>query len=358
MNRIWGKVYSTTLLFLFLGAEFALAFFAWKNLGDLIGVGVACVFALLFAPTVHELGHCAFASANGFQIKYVKFFCFRVCHDGKHYRFSFANPFAMDETQVLPRFSGNMKKRASRYAVGGLVFGGALFFLLLLAAVLVWVVAKPSFFLLGLLPYAGYMFLLNLPPFEYPSGKTDTLVLRGIRREEPAEKTMVYAMEIQGKLSEGKSFAEIEEEYYFNLPQLAEDEPTYAMILFLRYRYYLENGNMQKAADCLDRLASASPYLSEGAQKELAAELTYMHSLNANKEAADECGALCQEFLKAETATARRTLAAYSLAFGEKEKTQALLAQGRSFLENEEIAGVRRFEEVLLSRLEEKLNKE
>lgn len=66
-------------------------------------------------------------------------------------------------------------------------------------------------------------------------------------------------MEIHGKLAEGKSFSEIDEKFYFDLPQLPEDEPMYAIILDLRYRYYLERGETERAADCLNRLASAQP---------------------------------------------------------------------------------------------------
>ncbi|MFQ7079555.1 MAG: hypothetical protein ACLRSW_17405 [Christensenellaceae bacterium] len=80
--------------------------------------------------------------------------------------------------------------------------------------------------------------------------------------EAPAGKCLISAMEIHGKLAEGKSFSEIDEKFYFDLPQLPEDEPMYAIILDLRYRYYLERGK-GRAADCLNRLASASPILEK-----------------------------------------------------------------------------------------------
>ena len=65
-----------------------------------------------------------------------------------------------------------------------------------------------------------YIFFLNIAPLEYASGKTDALVYRGIQRGEAAEKVMLSAMEIQGQLYEGKTFSQIDESLYFDLPQL------------------------------------------------------------------------------------------------------------------------------------------
>ena len=99
---------------------------------------------------------------------------------------------------------------------------------------------KNELSLWGMVPYAAYLFLLNLPPVEYASGKTDTLVYLGLKKGYDGEKNMLSAMEIQGQLYEGKSFAEIDETLYFDNPQLCEDEPLFAVMLDLKYRYFLE----------------------------------------------------------------------------------------------------------------------
>ena len=96
----------------------------------------------------------------------------------------------------------------------------------------------PNYILWGILPYTGYLFLLNVLPLEYPNGKTDIGVYVGIKKGEAAEKNMLSAMEIQGQLAEGKSFSEIDEMLYMDVPQLCEDEPMFAVMLDLRYRYY------------------------------------------------------------------------------------------------------------------------
>lgn len=78
-----------------------------------------------------------------------------------------------------------------------------------------------------------------------------------------------------------------------DFPQLAEDEPMYAVMLDLRYRYHIEKGETERAADSLNRLASASSYLSEEEFSQTAAELVYMHSLVGDKARAEESGKTC-----------------------------------------------------------------
>jgi hypothetical protein len=207
--------------------------------------------------------------------------------------------------------------------------------------------------MLGMLPYAAYLFFLNLPPFEYASGKTDGYIYKGIKKGFDAEQCMISVMEIQGQLCEGKSFAEINEKYYFDLPQLCEDEPLYAVVLDLRYRYYLEKGELEKAADCLNRLALNEEYLSFHELEKIAAELVYMHALNGDLKSAEINYTASKNFLKEETVTAKRIVATYAKACGKEEAVQILLEQAQALLEKEKIVGVRKFEEILLLRLSE-----
>jgi hypothetical protein len=176
-------------------------------------------------------------------------------------------------------------------------------------------------------------------------------VYLGIKKGEDAETVMLSAMEIQGQLYAGKSFAQIDEDLYFKLPQLCEDEPLYALLLDLRYRYYLEKEDLQNAADSLNRLVQAQTYLTEIEVQKIAAELTYMHALNGDLERAEESGKLCRAYLQEETPAAKRILAAYSAAFGKNEAVEPLIQQAKSSLEKERIAGVKRFEEILISRI-------
>ncbi len=315
-----------------------------------------CLLGLLLgftlSPILHELGHVCLAQAVNMDYVYVKFFCFKIYVKEGGKRLGFVSPFAPDQTQVLPKSGGNMQKRAALYTLGGLIFGGAFLAIVLAAAILCTALGATNFLLWGITPYAAYLFFLNLPPLAYASGKTDTLVWQGIKKGYDEEKTMISAMEIQGQLYEGKSFAEIDGVLYFDLPQLCEDEPLYAVMLDLRYRYFLEKEEYEKAADCLNRLANAQMYLSDEEVEKVAAELTYMHALCGDLESAEETGKLCKEYLRSKEVGAKRVLVAYSKAAGKTEAIAPLISQARGCLQKERIEGLRKFEQILLSRIE------
>jgi hypothetical protein len=126
----------------------------------------------------------------------------------------------------------------------------------------------------------------------------------------------------------------------------------FAVMLDLKYRYYLEKGDMEKAAACLNRLASVLDYMPLAQAEKVAAELVYMASLRGEMEIAEENAKACQGFLKGKSLTAKRILAAWSKASGQTDFVDALLAQAQERLDSEQILGVRKFEEILLSRME------
>ncbi len=329
-------------------AGFLLVFFlAWKEgVPQTVAALIGCVAGFIIAPILHEIGHFVFGKGAGMELVYGKAFCFQITIKNGKKRLSLASPFAAEQTQMIPKYAGNVKERAKRYVLGGLLLSGLFFLLDLLLAILF-----KNFVAWGILPYLGYLFFLNVLPLEYPSGKTDVMVYRGILKGADVEKCMLAAMEIQGELYAGKSFGEIEKSSYFDLPQLREDEPLFALLAHLRYRYYLEVGEADNAADCLNRLARSQAYLSEEEVQALAAELTYMHSVRGDLSLAEESGKLCKEYLSDETPSAKRILAAFAAASGNVEGAEILVKQAQGLLAKERIAGVRRFEEKLLARI-------
>lgn len=352
MGRRFSTVYAILNTVLLIASYVILAYLAWsKGIENLGFVLIGLVFGFVFAPLFHELGHVCFAQISGMEYVYFKAFCFRFVRKNGKLKFSFASPFAADETQVIPKCGGNMKKRAATYSIGGLAIEGAAALIIILSAGICLSVGKINFELLAMIPYFVYLFFLNALPVEYASGKTDAAIYIGIKKGFPAEKNMLAAMEIQGRLYEGKSFAEIPLEYYFEQPQLSEDEPLFAVMLDLRYRYWLDIGDFEKASDCLNRLAQAEPYLTAVEVEKILAELTYMHCINNDEERASKCKDLCEEYLKEENVTAKRVLAAYACLRNEKEACTAFIADGYKCLEIERIAGVANFEKTLLSRI-------
>ena len=353
MKRKSSTIYAIICTLLLVSGFVAVFFLAWnREMSDVVKCLVGFILGFILTPVMHEVGHVSFAKAAGLDCVYVKCFCLRFyCRNGRK-KVGLASPFAPDETQVMPKLGGDMRRRASAYAIGGLVFSFIMIFVTVICAVLVQILDKPNYLLWGLLPFMSYSFLLNVAPAEYPGGKTDVAVYVGLKNGYDAEKNMLAAMEIQGQLSEGKSFAEIEERLYFDQPQLCEDEPLFAVMLDLRYRYYLEKEDMDNAAACLNRLVSILDYMPLAEAEKIAAELVYMASLRGEMEIAEENSKLCQAYLTGNTATAKRILAAWSKANGKMDFVEALLVQADECLKNEEVAGVKKFEQILLSRME------
>ncbi len=352
MRRKLPTIYAILLILLWVGGSLLVFSLAWqmgvrKMMGSILGF----VLGFGLSPIVHELGHLFFGWRMNMECVYIKCSCLKVYTKNGKRHFGLASPFSKDETQMVPTKSGNMEKRMTVYALGGLIFGAAFLLIVIAAALICHAFGHAEFALWGIVPYAAYLLLVNAVPFEYASGKTDTYVCLGIKKGYDAEKTMISALKIQGQLYEGKSFAEIDERLYFDLPQLCEDEPMFAVILDLRYSYYLEKGEMEKAADCINRLAYVQAYLPPVQVEKIAAELMYMHVMNGDLARAEECGDMCREFLKGNTVTAKRVLIAYSAAYGRSDTVAALLKQAKRCLDDERVAGIRKFEETLIERV-------
>ena len=351
MKRIFTKIYAWALLALMIGGVCLAVAFAWSDLDNLIEAVVGAAVSFAAAPIAHELGHATFAYVNDMEIVYCKCFCFRYYKkDGKQ-RFGFANPFAADETQVLPRGGENMEKRAYAFTIGGLVYGGAYFALLLASTVVCLCLEASAFTVYASLPYAAYLFLLNVLPAEYPTGKTDALIARGIKKGNAVERTMLNVMRIHGELQSGKSYAEIEEEVYTSAPQIAMDEPLYVAIMDARYRYFLELEEYEKAFDVLKRIKAAGEYMTDEEILTLERDLAYLCLVGGNDEVLKAAVKSGEEYWQSDDVAIKRTLALYMTRCGETERAELLTLQAQALLEKIAVAGQRKHEEILLSRI-------
>ncbi len=326
--------------------------FAWNaGLVSAVFCIVGILSSFIFAPAIHEWGHITLAKTQKMRLVYTKFFCFKIAEKNGKLRFSFASPFLAEQTQTLPVCGGNMKKRAKKYTAGGLLFGGASFLIFAASATVLALLDKSAaFFFFGLLPYTGYLFLLNAAPLYFAGGKTDALILKGLKNDSDEEKVMISAMEIFGELSEGKSFSQIDEKYYFDLPVIAESLPVYATITDLRYRYKLEKGDFDGAADEINRLAQSSEYMDGNGVEEVAAELAYMHTVFGDIERAKQARKLCENYLSSDLPAAKRINAAFFVLTGQTDKAEEERNSFERVLPFERIDGKRKAEQVLMAR--------
>ena len=66
---------------------------------------------------------------------------------------------------------------------------------------------------------------------------------------------------IQSELFNGKTPSEVDEKLYFDLPQLPEDNPSFAMLLSAKYAYYLDKEDYDNAKKTTDRMMSIIDYM-------------------------------------------------------------------------------------------------
>ena len=136
MRRRLATIYAIFCLALLIAGLSLVFYFAWNaGTNELVKALVSIFLSLILAPTLHELGHIFFAFSCDMELNYAKFFCFQVQRISGRLRFCLASPFAPDETQVVPKRGGDMKKRATFYTLGGLIVQGAFTFLFTCVAV-------------------------------------------------------------------------------------------------------------------------------------------------------------------------------------------------------------------------------
>ena len=332
MNRRFSKVYAWALILLFLAGQVFVFAYPFSKQLDLCALLSVAGFALscMLTPTLHELGHIAFAKRAKMKIRYTKFFIFAFERKKGKLRFSLASPFSAEQTQAYPIENGDMKNRMVCFASGGLIFSGLWFVFLAGLSVLFFFISEIAFYLtLGMIPYAAYLLFLNLPPFEYPSGKSDSLVVSELKKGEDEAAYLLSVMEIYAWLAQGKRFGEIDEKLYFDLPVIAEDSQEWAVMQLLRYRYYLDSGDFDNAASCLNRMVSAEEYLSSDTFEEVFCELVFLHALNWDKELAKNCYERVENaFLENRAPLRIRWI--YAVISEDEELTKALLSEVES----------------------------
>lgn len=352
-----SRIYCLLLLLMRVALTALVVGFAIKSEDVLIKiltlVGVVLSFGV--PSLVHETGHILFGKKVGFELQSVRFgllfdlFVF-VRKNGKMKAWFAPQIWATGQTQMLPKFGGNMKKRAKIYALGGLRFSLIVMLVLSACAVACVFFCRPvAFMLFAMLPEFLRLYLLNVVPCAWTGGKTDARIVKGIKQGDDEEKVMLAEMEIFGALFEGKTYAEIDETY-FAFPVIAEDSPLFLSAVELSYYRALDQGNEKSAIQFLNRLSSLSEYMTAGEERETLKELLYLNAKCGRKETAEEAYRRIEPFLE-DAPKDHRALAAYFCCIGENEKGKECARRGVGSLQSEPISGQRKLEEKLLNGL-------
>lgn len=178
------------------------------------------ILAFPLSSVLHELGHALFGLFV--KIKAVPEFKFR----------------GSSSCKIIPKTLKNIKARVIFTTVGGLFVNFALTVIGIIAlavpAVPVWLCVA--------LPASFYLFALNILPLGLDE-RTDGEVIYELIKETDSAKVMLAVLTIQAHICCGEAISELDEDLFFNVPQICEDDINFIALTQMRYEYFNAKGD-------------------------------------------------------------------------------------------------------------------
>ena len=326
-----------------------------RMIDAVIKLVVGALFAGIINAFAHELGHLIAGKKNGFVLSEITVWFFRWKRIGKKTKFSLV--MIGDEagyTEMIPTKKENVKIGFIKMTRGGIIaslvltiFGLPPLFMPFLP---VWVFVLWAMFL----PMGAYYFFGNFLPVISMGARNDGAVLLSMKKNDDASKGTENLLKIQAELYHGKTPSEIDDELYFNLPQLPEDDMLFAMLLNARYAYFLDKEDFENAKKVLDRLLSLEEYLPKSFFTIVKTEALYSAcTFDFDEEKADDLVYELEKFLNNVNVslTVRAKLAYLLNVKRESDGLDIFFSKGYKEADKQQIKGLREFERKLLDRL-------
>lgn len=287
-----------------------------------LGTVIACfaagaVVAGLICTLFHEFGHLIAGKINGFAFLSMTVWFFKWSRERGKIVFDFV--YMGDEagyTEMVPKTVENLAVRLKKTTLGGLI---ATAIPMLFGVIPLFFADKLSLFGFAvwamLLPIGIYTFFGNALPMSSGGAGNDGKVLCGIKRADDDTKVILSMLAVQSELYSGKTPSEIDEKYYFDLPQLSEDDLNFAMLLSARYCYYLDKKDYENAKKTTDRLLSVADYLPKSYLNAVKTDALYNAcTFDRNEDTADDLMAELEKYLNRRNGSAEiRAKTAYLL---------------------------------------------
>lgn len=364
MKKRVNLILNITVIILTLGAVLGVAMVAsakyggeiWKT--SLLLVAGAIVAGLINA-FMHEFGHLIAGRRNGFILSDMAVWFFRFHRVREKIHFDFTLPLEQaGYTEFFPSSTDDVLKRYKKVATGGLV---ASFICMLIGVAPMFLTkfipVEAYAFWAMLFPVGVYYLTGNGLPMTTDGAKNDGAVIVSAKKQDDDGKVMEGLLGIQSELYDGKTPAEIDEKYYFELPQLPEDNLNFMLLLNARYNYYLDKGDFEGAKKTINRLLSLEEYMPKPLSKVIKTDALYAYcTFDKNEGRADELMYELQKHLSSNDVVAIRVKTAY-LAFIKKEREQLddFFNKWVEEAEKSVFEGMELFEKKLLERLKEEL---
>jgi hypothetical protein len=325
--------------------------------GMIIYLFISAIVWGFVSTLFHELGHYFYGKANGFSLLSFTVWFFRWSKRKNKVVFDFV--FLGEEagsTETVAKHTENLALRYKKMTFGGLLFT---FVLVIVGAVPFFISSLPAIVCsiwIMLFPMASYVFFGNALPMVNSGALNDGAVLRGIRKDWDTVKVAVSLLKIQSELYNGKTPAEIDSSYYFDLPQLAEDDMNFLLLLNARYYYYLEIADYVNAKKVSDRALSLLEYMPKSINLAIKTDCLFNScTFDYNEDVADDLMYELEGYLNSNnTATNIRVKLAY-LTFIQKQTDafEDFYNKGIKEIKNINVDGLKKLETKLFERLKE-----
>lgn len=343
-------------------AGFAATVFTANKIGGatlglvLVYVLVGAILSGLISTFCHELGHLIAGKKNGFALISMTVWFFKWSKQRKKTVFDFV--LLGEEagyTEMVSKSVENLPERLKKMTLGGLV---ATLIPIVIGIVPFFITTKLSLFAFTVwamfLPIGIYMFFGNALPMSSGGAGNDGRVLYGLKKNDDDTQVILSLLKIQSELFNGKTPSEIDEKYYFSVPQLAEDDLYFIILLFSRYDYYLDKQDYENAKKTTERLMSLTGYMPKIYVN--AAKLNALYNactFDKNEENADDLMSELEKYLNKRNGSVEiRVKTAYVLYIKqEKEALDIFYAKGVKEANKCPLRGAGLFERKLLEEM-------
>ena len=266
------------------------SFYGGQMFDAIIRFLIGAIIAGFFNAVAHELGHYIAGKKNGFAFSSMSIWFFKWKKVKGKTKFDIV---LMGEeagyTEMIPMQTENIDTKFIKMTKGGIIasllitlFGVPPLFMGFLP---IWIYSIWAMFL----PVGLYYFFGTALPTCSGGMLNDGAIVSSIKKQTDSSLVMLNLLKIQAQLYSGKSPKEIDEQLYFNLPQLPEDDINFAMLLNARYSYYIDNEDFDNAKKTTARLLSLEEYLPKNYIKIIKTDALYNAcTFDFNEELADD----------------------------------------------------------------------
>lgn len=316
---------------------------------------LGAIIAGIFNTFVHELGHLIVGKLNKFVFSSMQILFFKWQKMGGKICFSFA-PIVSEAgyTEMIPTTTENINKRYRRMSLAG-PFASLIFAFVGIVPLFIKGLSEEVFCLwVMFLPIGLYFHFSSVLPTSSCGFRNDGGVAYGLRVMDNVSIVTLALLKVQAEMYLGKTPSEIDEEYYFNLPQLPEDDPAFMMLLNAQYNYFLDKGDYVNAKKTISRLSSLEEYMPKHFLHVVKSDLLYNYcTFDYNEDLADDLMYELEKYLNnVNTATTIRVKTAYLLYVKhERERLDMFFIKGLKEADKAPIKGYGAFERKLIEKM-------